>query len=514
MPTFADMMRTHPQHRGDLWMELDLLYRGGSDLMEAILIDGQGKGPRKGRELLVKRIGEPDSLYAERCRRAYALPNLPTIVNYFAAVTLSDPPIVKEKGKDAPDGWYAEFQRNVDRAGTDLAKFMRAALVKASVCRVAHVIVDFPPVAPAPGDREPTRADEDALGARDGYFCPCDPWQVLDWEKDEEGRYLWAVVHSMRMPRSTFDAKRDTVVHEWRVFARGEAGQPATARLFRAETKAGEPAKAGADVALVSETPLRTSRVPIVALELPHGLWIGGKIGPAERELLNKQNALSWLEYMTAFAFLKEQRIAPGQGDDSPAPSDGVVKTYRIIPNVGAEDVSWVELSGSSITVLSDRLFKLTESIYRQVNQLALAAPLGAADQAASGEAKRRDARPTAVVCEALAGAVRDFTEELFDVLAEGRGEEPDFEVGGLRRFDASDDLVSMLRGGVGAQIPSETARKEIALRLVDAVLPDLDPEQRARIRAEIEASQPPEPGEGDEEGAQAPERQRPMPAA
>lgn len=505
MPTFEDLMRTHPQHRGELWAELDLLYRGGSDLVAAIREQARPRDvASRGKELLVRRVGEPDGLYAERCRRAYALPNLPTIVNYFAAVTLADPPVVKESGSETAGGWYGEFQKDVDRNGTDLAEFARRALVCALVTRKAVVIVDWPPPAPVAAG---TRYDEDAANARDGWLCPVAPAMLLDWEKDDRGALVWAKTLTVTLPAPSFEQKRDAVVYEWRVFERGvpAAGglpaRPARARMFRLARRKGE-GKDTDDVPEMPEVTLRTSRVPVVVLELPDGLWVGGKIGPAEVELLNKQNALSWLEYMTAFAFLKETRLsATGEAGTAPSPTDGVVKTLQIVPGVGSEDIEWVELSGSSIQTLSDRIFKLTEGIYRQAAQLALAAPLGAVDQAASGEAKRRDMKPTAVVCEALAACLRDFAEQVFDVLAEGRGEETEFQIDGLRRFDEGIELPDLLRSGLDSRIPSDTARKEIALRLVDAVLPDLPPDVRARIRGEIAASNAPEPAEAAEPG-------------
>ena len=536
MPTFKLLQQTHPEYREELWRKMTLVANGGVELLDA-LQNPEDHGIGDGEEFLVRRMGE-GAVYEERKRRAFVLPNLPHILGFFASSTLADAPAVKEKAEQqtapAPDAvpsepeqtpkaqeqdpadgteapspdagaadaepadplaqedeptWYEDFQDDVDRAGTDLPEFMRQRLVDALTLQSAYVLVDFPAT---PGDAAvETLYEEDAAGLTDGYFMPVERRSVLDWERDESGKFIWAKMRTISHPLDDPLAPRNVIRYEWRILRAApdqldpEAeGAPASSmEVYRLDwdTSNGSTPPPETPATLISAAPMRYSGFPLVELTVPNGLWVGSKVYPAEIQLMNKRNVKAWSEDITAFKFLvvtllDDQAKALGQF------GDGSMKALRV-----GEDIQWRGAPHEDIAQLRDTCTELTEEIHRVANALALAAPLGAIQQAASGEAKRRDNQPSTIVCRALGSLVRDMIQQLFDRLADGRGEDVEFEVSGLSRFDDGSSMLDLLIGGIDTKIQSDSALVELQKRAVDELLPDLTPILRAEIEAELE---------------------------
>ncbi|HKX46169.1 MAG TPA: hypothetical protein VJP77_05665 [Planctomycetota bacterium] len=466
MPKIADLERTHPEYDPVGFRDLDLFYRGGSALIGSLGQDAANfmLWPSANRNF-IRRNNEPDAEYADRKNRAYALGYMGTIVDFFASLALRDPPRVEMGGGEA--AFYEDFAKDVDRAGCDLGEFARQRLVDALVYRRSYALADVPPAAPvAPS----SLAEQDEYGERRAYLTPVAIHELRDWERDDRGRFSFFVIRTQNRERNAVASKRDTVKVTWRVY---EAG---AVTVYFATHKHGEALKETED-ATQDGLPVPRPLCPLVELMVPAGLHVGAKLLSAERELFNKQNALSWAEYRTAFAFLLARVKDPN--DTARRYTDGSMALC--MPD---EDIAWREATGGALTELRAGLDRTKEEIFRVASQLALAAPLGAVQQAASGEAKRRDSQPSVIVCRALGRMLREWLARAYDVVASLRGETAEAEVTGLEKYDESiDDLLRVL-----PELRSPTAETEARMRLVETTLPHLTPEQHAEIREEIEA--------------------------
>jgi hypothetical protein len=222
------------------------------------------------------------------------------------------------------------------------------------------------------------------------------------------------VIRTANRTRNAVSSKRDVVKVTWRVYEGGAV------TVYSATHKVGEELKPNDDATQEGD-PVPREESPLVELLLPAGLHVGAKLLSAEREIFNKQNALSWAEYRTAFAFL---------------------------------------------------LGRVKDGATQQ--------------QAASGEAKRRDNQPSVIVCRSLGRMLREWIARVYDVIAGLRGEEAEANVTGLEKYDESiDDILRVL-----PELLSPTAETEARVRLAESVLSHLTPEQMATVRKEIEEEQ------------------------
>jgi|GEM_PF-4907042 len=501
MPTFKELQQTHPDYNEERWAEYDVFYDGGDVLLDAI------KAPRNfnmgGRDLLVRRRREPEASYLERKKRAWCMSLTGSLIDFFAAVTSSDPLTLQEKpelqgadqgGSPAPgpegepaaapadpvtesEQFYSEFMDDVDGAGTDVNTFMKDRLIDAMKWRSGFFMVDFPR---KPADANvPSRLEEDRLGLRRGYWVKLRRDQVLDWGYDERGKLVFAVVRTVQSQRVTFEDKRDKQLWQWRVCTPGHIS------LYELEIEKGKTPGANTIIDEAASIQTRFSQMPVVEVKLPKGLHVAGKVHPAELELLNKQNARSWAEYMAAFAVLCAFVENPDQVRETGF-GEGQIKL------LGSNDrAEWVEFSGAAIEKLKMACEDLYELMYRVAWQLHLAAPVKANRQDQSGEAKRRDQQPTTIICAALGDIAREAAIAGVERIAEGRGDKGKvFEASGMARFDDSAErrLAALFKSGA-PKLPSPTAMKALFKAFVRSLpgMKDSPAELLAQVDAEID---------------------------
>jgi hypothetical protein len=461
------LRETSPCYSPIRWKEIGIFTQGGQVLLDAAR--DTKKAGLDDTEILIRRAGEPNSWYQERLKRATTISYLGPIVNQFGTAVFTDPPSVKiTKGNGDPD-FYSLFQGNVDRGGNSLKEFLRAQLLKALILQRSYALVDFPVSDP---ENQPTTVlDEDALGTNRAFLTPVDREQILDWDTNPLGQMTFARIHSKKTIKDRGSRGVDGIKEEWReVF-------PDRIELFSVTyPKDKAPAQTTVLASQTFESRLE-GKFPLVELDVGKELWIGNQLLPAERDLFNMLNAQRWAAYMTAYGLMVAKK--KDLGANSGMLSDGMVIT------IGTdEDLKWVENTGSAIEKLDLILKSSKEEIHRVVRQLAQAAELSPSSFQQSGEAKARDAEPTQVVCSALGGIVRNYLMKLLNLIAVGRGEKTDFEIDGLVEF--KNDFMSRLEALT--DVPSPTAKRELAKKLVAQALPDATPELLQQINKEIDA--------------------------
>ena len=101
--------------RKQVWRRYRDLYVGG----EQLRLNAQ--------DYLVRRQREPGDVYAERLSRVFYENYIGSIVDWYAATLFPTEPALTFEGSERRE-FYAEFVEDVDRKGTELTDFWRAAV--------------------------------------------------------------------------------------------------------------------------------------------------------------------------------------------------------------------------------------------------------------------------------------------------------------------------------------------------------------------------------------------------
>lgn len=452
------------------------LYHGGSCFRERL------------ERFIPIRPDEPHKVYAHRKDIAHYLNYAGPIVNYFLAFVFSDDLEVTSEPV-APE-WYADqFEGNCDGLGMDLHVMLRERFTRAAVERRCWILVDSPS---DDGDEPANRAEWEQRQLGDAYLCPLNESDVRDWEIDERGELLWAIVKQRDTRRTDPTKGRDTVTDTWTVWGREEWTR------FAVTYDPKNPPKPDDDVPEVGHGKVATKgRVPLVKIELPETLWIMNTLASAQIEQTRARNALSYSLQRTCYAmrnyFVHE---APGNAEVT-GPAYGHV--YGI-----DEKVEWDAPPGDAFAPVAAYAATLKDELYRVANQMALGVDNNAAAVGRSGDSKAQDSAATIVVVKAFAHEVRETAKRVYDLVALSRGEkDTTWDVGGMDAY-VEQDLPTLAEAAATIEslnIPSPTFRRLVAKRVALTVCSNATPAERAAIAKEIDtnitdedASKPPAP--------------------
>ena len=119
-----------------------------------------------------------------------------------------------------------------------------------------------------------------------------------------------------------------------------------------------------------------------------------------------------------------------------------------------------------------------------------------------SAESKQADAEAIRVILCAYGAKVSEAIERTYDLISQARGDELQWDVSGLDRFDTIDPevLVPLLKELLDINVPSETWTVEALTRTALAMVPGLDQQKKAQILAEIQAGVPERQSKKDDE--------------
>lgn len=273
--------------------------------------------------------------YQERQARQDHLSLFQSIVNIFVSGILLTGAEYKPPVDKPP---WSEYHANADLVGTDFSSFVRQALSIAIAMGRCHAITDRPSSGAAN-----SRLEEEHRGDRT-YSYLITPLELVDWELDDKGRFIWAKVREVDTSqdswRSPTDETLDThwqyrVWHRdwWELFRSPRPdkkpdllAKPEDAKWFRAE----------AAFHSVGEVPIATlyagkdGRPTAMDTESPLS-----DVADADRKVLNRQSELDELERSQAFALLAipETESGPAGGVDI-----GPFRAFTYPSEAGAPD--------------------------------------------------------------------------------------------------------------------------------------------------------------------------------
>jgi hypothetical protein len=456
----------HPEYDAPTWEDYWALYAGGQEFRKRIT------------RMLVRNSKEPDAVYQERIKIAHYRSYLGPIVDYFVSYMFTSQLTIRASidGEPVePDEWYATLKEDCDGTGKDLVDFLRDRLTRALVDGRAWWIVELPDDG---GERPQSRKEWQDRHLGDVTLRAIDRSQLLDWGIGADGQMDWAIVYAQEHPRRSPTSERDTILHRWWLYDRENV------ELFEYLQKKGQPINPKTDVGSVGG-PRRHgfTRVPLVDLSVPVGLWVANRIESPQREHFALSNAHTWAIRRTCYAMpvfkIKDAQQPPTFGTG-----------YYIMIGTD-EDVVWSAPPATPFEMISAEVKAQKDEIFRIIHQMSLGVENNASTIGRSGWSKREDAVSTTVILTAYGACIRESVEKMYQLISDGRSEPYAWSIEGMDKFSPSNalDFVQAVTQALTIDIPSPTWGKEVRGRVALALVPDASQGVKDTILNEIETN-------------------------
>ena len=454
----------HPDYKAKkaVWKTYRDLYSGGEQIRA------------NASSYLVRRQKEPLDVYSERLSRVFYENYIGSIIDWYAATLFRREPMVMTEGdNDSGKEFVGKFTDDCDLRGSNLSEFFRRQVIQTLVCGSSFILMDFPRQAASAGNR----AEEEITGASRAYLVEYSPEQVINWNYDELGNYDWLVI------RSNFISKDSITNSDWIRETRWTYYDKTRFEVYR-RIDDGRPDQPIELVDSGRHGLAKQSRVPVIEMKVPEGLWLMNKAGLLQLEHFNKSNALSWALTMGLFAtpvIYSEREWNQIVGE-----------SYYI--QLGPEDkFGWTEPEGHVFQIAADNLNRLQEEIYRVCYLMSQAGGALSSSSSQSGLSKQRDFAITQEVLRAYGDTVKETMKRVLRAVASAREDDLAIDVSGLDEFDIGDfsgelaDAERLLNLG----IESPTLRKQVFKKLAFKYLCDVRQDVKDRIAKEIDIERP-----------------------
>lgn len=499
MPTY-ELLSTvkHDDYDDRYWDKIRILYEGAKTIRDCLAQPGALR-----ESIFPRNLGEDDDVYEERCRRACYSPHMTQLIDYILSVLFSDPVEMtagghgEDKKPGSVDGFYDEFFKNTAKPGAQAVTFnelLRKLAKDALLFKRSWVLIDFPkrPVDEDGNEVVPkNRAQEQAMNLDRAYCVPIDPCDVYDWEYDDEnGELLWVLVHNKKRARMTIEDKRNRVAETFTVYERD-----AWTRYTWEYPEDRKPSPKSAPQKTESG-PHTFGRVPVIPVEVPEGLWAGGKMESLAIEIFNARSALSWGRNRSLFQMIVAKLSQPDPtnpvSEDPDRGINQVVGAGRVITLAEKDTYEFVGAKSEPFKEAREDLKELVDDLHRVLHQLAQSAGNSGSKQKQSGQSKQMDMSAGAIVSKELGRVFRGVAVVLYDCVSAGRKDaNKDWAAKGLSEFDdvSLDDFVNEAVMMETVPIPSPLFQTLYKFDLAARLLPGITDEQKDQIYEELEAS-------------------------
>ncbi len=463
MPTIKTLRQTHPCYDSDRWEELDALAKGGRAFHAQIT------------DFLPQNTVEPAAMYRQRIAQAHYHSYVGSIINLYVAWLFAADFEVKphdENGQPVDrNPFYGVFQEDVGDE-TTFAAFSRERFREALTTGGSYWLAELP-------SNEGT-APEDALehekrGLGRAQLKALGSSSVLNWERLDNGRLNWAVVHSCELTQESWAHERNLMVEQWRVY------EAETVTLFEIKYPKNRKPSNNDEISYISKEPHGFKRVPIIALELPPEICVGEQTRDAQIEHFRLDNALSWLIRRSCYA---QPVFKLEDGEKIPTMGAG----YAIV--LGHEDdFGWTSPPNTPFDVLQKNVEAKRDEIFRVTHTMAQSVDNNAETVGRSADSKEIDAAATRIMLQAYATYVAKAVEETYETISEARGEDCEWSVEGFSGYDTATvpSLIAAAKAARSLGIPSPLFHKTLSKKVAMAMLAGEDQRVKEQIASEIE---------------------------
>jgi len=462
----------------DYWERARKLYEGGHLLKSCAT------------EFLMRRPMEMDDVYKDRIARFTYANHLGNIIGWYLSALFKEPPSIILRSPDtdveASDKikqQVAVFQQDVDLASTPLIDFWRRCVQPAVLLySTAYVLIDVP----VQGEFA-SRAQQQASGGLRPILRCYNPQDVINWYEDEQGNLEWAVIKLLATVQDD-PFQEPKVFDRWYVFTRDQVAAYEHERKKDQtqvlNTLGDNPPDANAT--LIKDFPHPHSLadqkiVPLFRQVIDTSIWIGARVDSPLVRLLNHENSYDWALEMTNLAMLT---IYSDKDVDKVSAGEGHFLQF------GKDDkAEFLEQSGQAFEASQERIKELREEVYRLAYLVTQGRSASASASAQSGYSKEQDMMPARDVLSALGDQARTGIQRVLDAAIKRMGLGVVSDVQGMNFADRDDviELEVIERANSIVEVNSPEYQREIAKRIVEITLPDLNREKMEIINGEIE---------------------------
>lgn len=459
----------HPEYenRYESWLDLSLLYEGGSALKQRC------------ERLLKKRPREDEEVYAARMDRFTYQNILGTGLGWYGAAMFDQPPEIFFNGKSGDDAW-TKFLSDCDGIGTTYVDFFKRFFQVLLTYGAGWILTDLKSL--QPGDEPPvTLQDERERGFLDPHVACYSPLNVINWQVDEMGKLKWAVIKT-EVQQQSFMAKPE-IVSTWYYYDRENYKVYEDRRnpeeVLRVAT---DDSGRYADLLREGKHALsHVGRLPIRRLTLSEGLWLANRAFLLLVDHLNQDNTLGWSLFMSNLA------IPIVIGDMDPSSMTYSETGYLHFPT--GTEYMWSEPEGKSFVHSAKRVESLREECFRSMNLQAQGRSMKATPAMQSGRSKILEMAPAKQILSGMGDDVRRHMQDILLDVKDARHEpkvEPD-----VRGFNFEEDMtteeVFAATSLLNMRIPSVTFEKFIQKKVAKAWMMDANRKQLAKVYNEID---------------------------
>jgi hypothetical protein len=463
-----DIKNPEYQARYEAWLDLSLLYEGGSALKARC------------ERLLKKRPREDEEIYAARMDRFTYENVCGTALGYYGAAMFEDPPEFFFNGKPG-DEQYTKFLSDCDGLGTTYVDFWKRCF-QIMLCYGAGWILTDVQVLQDGEEPPKTLEDERRRGLRDPHLALYTPLNVINWQFDERGKMKWAVVKTEETEQDFLE--KPEIVSTWYYYDRE------TFRVYEDRRSPEEQIRVATDDTGRTAKLLRKGRhaladvkkLPLRRVMLSEGLWLANRAYLLLVDHLNQDNTLAWSLFMSNLA------MPIIIGDVDPGSMTSSETGYYIFP--AGTEYKWSEPDGRSFIHSAKRVEYLREECFRSMSLQAQGRSMKATPAMQSGRSKILENSPAKQTLSGMGGDVRRHMQDVLCDVKDARHEpkiEPD-----VRGFQFQDDMsteeVFAVNSVLNIGIPSKTLEKYLLKKVAKAWMRDANRKELVKAYEEIDA--------------------------
>lgn len=330
---------------------------------------------------------------------------------------------------------------------------------------------------------------------------------LWDWDSDNNG-FTFVKLHRFKMVRDRWDVP-PVPEHDFTIYQREDDGRILASRYtVRKLVKDGEKPPTGAlpldklkDKDVIINPLLENQEIfsykgkfemPVLTLTLPDALWMGDQLFDLQKSYFGQNAAVEWGLYTTNYAMPYITGV--DDDEDDPASNQKFGDGYYLTLKTG-QSINWTERPGGAFATGMNYLTGIKRDIYDCLQQIAMSATDGAAIIARSGESKKEDRRPEALLLERYGQMVREYATQILKVAAIAHAEEVEWEVNGFNDFLGEGLLedIADIQGVQAANIPSETFKRAVAKHFVKRAgrAMNFDANTMTKAASEVDAAKP-----------------------
>lgn len=474
--------------------KLELLYCGGDELLDNAKL------------FIPKESMENALAYSSRLKCASYRNHLAQIINDYVA-NLFSKALSVVPASDADDAttpgdniegeggeFYREFAADTDLKGNPLSNVLRDLLTESLTSGRAYLGVDFP----KPDQLPESLPEEEAMGLSRAYTYCIPTLSMLDWQYDDFGKYTFIVLRNDIIQRKSLQDQRDMKTIQFKVWNK-ENDDSVSFEVYEIQCKVGKEPKGDEECTLTDSGKVSFKDIPVLCLDVPEQLWIGGLIGNLVVEHFKRYSALVFAENRSLFSLpvYKQGPELPANGDlnelqSNPGRGNQVANTMRLNGFAvigGGDDITFEEPEGKCYELVDKQLSELVDAFHQITAQMANTVSANTSQAGRSGTSKKMDHHSKEIVLSAYGALVKEFAVKLYNLVSKARVEDINWQALGMDNYKIIDRAMLLQEATTMnlIAIPSKTWKKKHLVRIAFDLTDDLTPEEQLTIKDEID---------------------------